>query len=148
MHTNISIYIKTKQDNTKTIQYSTIPKHRIALHRTASHCIASHHIIYICMQNYRHADIQTWTNESMFCYMISEHTLFQCLGWPVRVHSQLRWASFPHETPETSENNNAEPGDADASETVRLPGMVRFIILSCGLHMAFIWASRVVRARL
>jgi hypothetical protein len=39
------------------------------------------------------------------------------------------------EAPETSGDNNAEPGDADASETVRFPGMMHFIILSCGIHM-------------
>ena len=55
--------------------------------------------------------------------------------------------------PETSEDNDAEPGEADASKTVRLPGMMRFIFLSYGLHMAFIWPSYgclsgVVRARL
>ena len=43
--------------------------------------------------------------------------------------------------PETSEDNDAEPGEADASKKVRLPGMMRFIFLSYGLHMAFIWVS-------
>ena len=37
--------------------------------------------------------------------------------------------------PEISEDNNAEPGDADAPTTVRFPGMMHFIILSCGIHM-------------
>ena len=37
--------------------------------------------------------------------------------------------------PETSEDNDAEPGEADASKKVRLPGMMRFIFLSYGLHM-------------
>ena len=57
----------------------------------------------------------------------------------MRVHSRLRWASFPHEAPETSEDNNAEPGDADAPTTDRLPGMMHFIILSYGLHMG-VWS--------
>ena len=45
------------------------------------------------------------------------------------------------EAPETSGDNNAEVGDADAdaSKTVRLPGMMHFIFLSCGLHMV-VWS--------
>ena len=37
--------------------------------------------------------------------------------------------------PEISEDNNAEPGDADAPTTVRFPGMMHFIILSYGIHV-------------
>jgi hypothetical protein len=134
MHTNISIYIKTKQDNTKTIQYSTIPKHRIALHRIASHRTTLY--TYTCkttdMRTYRHGPMKvcfvTWFL-SIHCLNVWDGQCGYIANWDGR-HFPTKLRRLPRTTMQ-SLVTLMPPRQSDSQEWCA----------SYSFHMAFIWHS-------